>query len=148
MILVSGLAISGCATVKDSLVTGLISGAAIGAGAGAAYNKGDRGKSSAIGALTGATIGGIIGYVTHNKLQERDDKVRRETLFNLDRNNISTPSSYVTDGKHGLTLPIVEGDFIEEHVTEDGKTLIEGHRTWVIKRDSKWAPKSNKSSEK
>ena len=140
---------TGCATMKDSLLVGFTSGAAIGAAGGLAVDRRDRTKSAAIGALTGGIIGTAIAHFTHKGLERRDATTRRETLFNLDKNEVSTPAHGAAPGAtHGLTLPLVDSEIIEEHVSPDGRRLIEKHRVWTIRQDSQWTRKPRASRER
>ena len=127
--------------MKDSLITGFTTGAAVGAAGGVAVNKKDRGKSAAIGAITGGVLGLIISNYTHSHLKKRDAKIRRSTLFNLDKYDVAAPKNHHIKGEHGITMPVIDSDYIEEHTSSDGKKLIEGHRVWIIKEDSQWTPK-------
>src|ERR1700730_16777943 len=105
MVLVVGLA-SGCATMKESIITGVATGAVSGLLLGPAI---DRGAPDAKlgGALIGAAVGGIAGYFIHKGLDDRDAKTRKETLFNLDKFNVSRPNSGA-DYDYGLAAPSVE----------------------------------------
>ena len=133
----------GCATVKDSLLTGLVSGAAIGAAGGSTMKSKNRNKSIAVGALVGAALGTLIGHSVHKDLKKRDAQVRRDTLFNLDKFDVSQPNGRRFQGERGLTLPIVDSEYIDEHVTEDGTKLIEGHKVWKIQEGVQWIPKAD-----
>lgn len=127
--------------MKDSLVTGIGAGAVVGAaGSSATYKGQKKGKAAISGALIGAAIGGLTSYFIHDGLKKRDAKTRRETIFNLDKHNVSAPRGYQMQGNHGITMPVVEGEVIEEHVSPDGKRLIESHRIWHIKEDAQWVP--------
>lgn len=134
--------LTGCSSMKHSIISGAASGAALGAGAGAIASKKDRGKKAAISALVGAAIGAVSGHFIHKGLEERDDDTRRKTLFDLDKYNVSIPKQFENHGKHGLTNPKVESEWIETQVK--GKKLIEGHRTWVITEDAQWIPSDEK----
>lgn len=129
-----------CSTMRNSLLTGAGAGAALGAAGGAVTSSKDKGKAAATGALFGAVIGGISSYFIHKGVKKREDKVRRETLFNLGRNNVSMPSGYSPHGGygHGVSMPMVESEWIETEVK--GKKLIEGHRIWMITEDAQWVP--------
>ena len=97
--------------------------------------------------MIGGAIGGVASYFLHNILEQRDDRTRRDTLFNLEKFNVSAPSKYQaapnsTNGP-GLTVPRVDAQWVETQV--QGKKLIEGHRVWVITEDAQWMPNSQRT---
>ncbi|OQW48805.1 MAG: hypothetical protein A4S09_13485 [Proteobacteria bacterium SG_bin7] len=75
--------LGGCATLKDSLILGAGSGAAMGGIAGA-QSAGDHSENTIKGAVIGGVVGGIASYLIHGSLEKRDADVRRETLMNLE----------------------------------------------------------------
>jgi len=129
----------GCSTMRNSISVGIGSGAFAGAVSGAAFTDGNKGKAAFQGALIGGAIGGIASYFIHGSLQKRDENIRRETLFNLDKFNVSASTSFSTAGNGpGITVPKVEAQWIDTQV--QGKKLVEGHRVWVITEDPQWVP--------
>ncbi len=74
---------SGCSTLKDSLIIGAGSGAALG-GVAEAQSDGDRSENAIKGAVIGGVVGGLASYLIHGSLEKRDANVRRETLMNLE----------------------------------------------------------------
>lgn len=130
---------TGCASMKDSVWTGVGAGAAIGAGAGTASNHRDRGKGAAVGALVGAAVGALSGHFIHKGLETRDDDTRKETLFNIDKFGVSgAQGGFSSTGDHGLTMPKIDSEWVP--TTVQGKKLIEGHRVWLISEDPQWVP--------
>lgn len=77
------LTLNGCATLRDSLILGTGSGAVIGGVIGS-QARGDKSENAIKGAVIGGAVLGLASYVIHNSLEKRDERVRRETLFNLD----------------------------------------------------------------
>ncbi|MCB9092884.1 MAG: hypothetical protein H6621_00120 [Halobacteriovoraceae bacterium] len=130
--------VTGCATMRDSVLTGMGTGAALGAANGAALSSDNRNKGALTGALVGVAVGGIASYFIHNGLEKRDARIRRDTLFNLEKFNVSGPQGMSIDGGHGLTMPVVESQWVDTQV--QGKKLVEGHRVWVISEEPQWVP--------
>lgn len=77
------ITIAGCASLKESLILGASSGAAVGGIAGA-QAPGDQSENTIKGAVLGGVIGGLFSYILHGSLEKRDANVRRETLMNLE----------------------------------------------------------------
>ena len=92
----------GCSTLRESLILGSVSGAAIGGVVGN-QAEGDHGENALKGAVIGGVVGGLASYLIHGSLESRDARVRRETLFNLEkydvlgRENVSLPRSTQKD---------------------------------------------------
>ena len=124
--------------MSDSLILGIGTGA--GVGSAIAHNRHD---DSGGGAAIGALVGGVSAYLIHKGIEQREEKIRRETLLNLEKFDVSTPSksgtvSIPAGGGHYLTKPVVDMDWIETQV--QGDKLIEGHRVWRIIEKPKWIP--------
>lgn len=133
----------GCSTMRESLIVGAGTGAATGAIGASSLADHNKGQAAIQGALIGGAIGGIASYFLHKGMDKRDDRVRRETLFNLEKFNVSTPSGYQNSSGPGLTVPKVEAQWIDTQV--QGKKLIEGHRVWVITEEPQWVPNPPKA---
>lgn len=126
---------NGCSTLKQSLLLGIGSGAAIGAVSGGVMSA-QYGRQYALqGTLIGAAVGGIAGFLIHKGLETRDDSTRRDTLFNLDKFNVQAPVGKLP-APPGISRPVVESEWIDTQV--QGKKLIEGHRVWVISEEPQW----------
>jgi len=95
LILVSSFILSGCSSVQRSLAVGIGSGLALGAANGAVMQSKHSGHMAIQGALIGGVIGGVVSYFVHGQLEKRDDKIRHETLFNLEKFNVLTPSQEI-----------------------------------------------------
>lgn len=133
--------LTSCASMSDSLILGIGSGAAAGAIV-SHQGQGDQGTGTAIGAV----VGGLSAYLIHKGVEKREEKIRRETLLNLDKFDVSTPPksgtvSIPTGGGHFLTKPVVDMEWIETQV--QGDKLVEGHRVWKIIEKPKWIPTSD-----
>jgi hypothetical protein len=103
-------------------------------------------KSTIVGALVGAAVSGLAGYLFHRSVEKREDKIRRDTLFNLDRFDVSTPQGFGFSTAHGVTAPKIESEWIPTRV--QGKKLIEGHKVWLITDETKWVPNVGKPRNK
>lgn len=89
LICTSTLICSGCATMSDSIILGIGTGAATGAALGTQL-RGESDKTGA-GAAIGAVLGGLGAYFIHKGLSNRDERTRRETLLNLEKYEVSLP---------------------------------------------------------
>ena len=135
------LILCSCATMSDSLILGIGSGAAAGSAI-ANQNNGDKGAGAAVGAV----IGGFSAYLIHKGIERREEKIRRDTLLNLEKFDVSTPPksgmvSIPTGGGHFLTKPVVDMEWVETQV--QGDKLVEGHRVWRIIEKPKWIPSAD-----
>jgi hypothetical protein len=139
------LSLVGCSTMRESLVVGAGSGAAAGAIGASAMAEQNKGGAALQGALIGGAIGGIASYFLHKGFEKRDDRVRRETLFNLEKFNVSTPTGFQSSPATGpgLTIPKVEAQWVDTQV--QGKKFVEGHRVWIITEDPQWVPNPSKA---
>ncbi|MFT6631905.1 MAG: hypothetical protein ACJAS4_001866 [Bacteriovoracaceae bacterium] len=145
LVMVIAIMTTGCSTMRESLTLGISTGAATGAVAGASLNK-NNGKGALQGALVGGAISGIASYFIHKGLKKRDQKTRRETLFNLDKFGVDYPKNYSTGNGPGLSMPVVESEWVDTQVK--GKKLVEGHRVWIISEEPQWIPNSELKKEK
>lgn len=96
--------LSCCSTLRDSLILGAGSGAALGGLAGGQV-PGAHDENTIKGAVIGGVVGGLASYVIHGSLESRDAKVRRDTLLNLEkydvlgRDALMEPAKNKTRGK-------------------------------------------------
>lgn len=137
-IIIGGAFLSGCASMKESITTGVSFGAATGAIVGSESNKSNRSQGALSGALIGAAIGGISSYIIHGSLEKRDANTTRQTLLNLDKYSVSTPpkSGGVQDFR--LSAPDVDKECFDWEVK--GNQLVQQHCVWTIKGNSFWMP--------
>jgi hypothetical protein len=87
----------------------------------------------------------------HGSLDKRDDRTRRDTLFNLEGHGIRNSSGSkadLSDVGGLITIPEVEEDWVETHT--EGNKMVEGHRTWRITNGARWdlSRKPEKKSKK
>lgn len=134
----------GCTTMKESLLLGAVSGAATGA---AINNSVDRANPNAAtnGALAGAVVGLAASYFIHDGLEKRDSRVRRETLLNLDKFNVSRPTVQEVEDDFYITAPRVETQCFDSDVR--GNKLIEAHCESVIVDRPEWVKRAKKGNQ-
>lgn len=80
--------LSGCATLKDSLILGASTGLVVGGIAGGQLPGNDHEENVLKGAVIGSIIGGLASYAIHGSLESRDSRVRKETLLNLEKYDV------------------------------------------------------------
>lgn len=114
ILLLGSLIFTGCSSITKSSFTGAGTGMAVGAASGHTFAGKDKGKAALYGALTMGLIGGITGIFTHKQLEKRDERVRKETLFNLDKFDVSSPynhgSGNYTNGDNSKQILIFTDD--------------------------------------
>ncbi len=76
--------LSGCSTLRESLILGAGTGVVAGGIAGN-QTKGDKSENVIAGAVIGGVALGLVSYAIHGSLEKRDARVRRETLMNLEQ---------------------------------------------------------------
>ena len=129
---------SSCSSTRKSIALGLATGAGTGAAIGAMSSP--HGKGAMTGLAIGALVGGITSYFIDKGLKYRDQTVRRDTLFNLEKHGVfgseisSRPKSSTP---YGVTPAVVDEQYVETHV-QDGTKLIEGHKIWTIQENAHW----------
>lgn len=132
----------GCASMKQSLVTGAATGAVTGLVLGPVV---DRSGSDARlgGALIGAAVGGIAAYFINSGMEDRDARIRKETLFNLDKFNVSRPTSGM-ESEYGIAAPNIETECFDTEVR--GNKLIQAHCESRIIGGPEWVKGRKKKS--
>lgn len=119
--------VTGCASMKESLITGVSIGAVGGAALGNSQGTGrDREKSTRNGAMIGALLGAGISYLAHQDKKEKLQKIQQSNLDN--KNDIPF-----------LTQPKVKRIWVEDKV--NGKRYVKGHWEYVIEEQSSWSQK-------
>ena len=134
--------IVGCATMKESLMLGVGTGAVTGAAAGLVVGK-EKSQAALTGAAIGALVGGVASYFIHDGIESRDAKVRRETLFNLEKFSVLRPASLEkAEDDYIVDQSKVETQCFDTEV--HGSKLIEAHCESAIVGSPEWAKKKSK----
>ncbi len=128
------LGLINCSSIEKTTVLGLTVGASTGAIMEQGLNVNADQKSTIRRSVVGGLVGAGLGYLLHRIMNTREDRVRKETLFNLEAHGIDQGFKPVTESKYGsfVTSPDVKEDYIETHTTDDGRVLIQGHKRWVL----------------
>ena len=87
------LLLSSCASVRRSMTAGAVGGATFGVLTGAALSQKGQKNQAITGSLIGGILGAWVGYLVHKKLKKRDERTRKELLFNL--RNFDTASGFI-----------------------------------------------------
>jgi hypothetical protein len=140
--LVCTLMLTNCATMRDSILTGMGVGALGGAGVGNSIGGSDP-SGLWKGAVIGTVVGGLTGYLIHNGLEKRDADTRRETLFNLEKYDVTRPIGGGSSGAPNITIapPNVETECYETQVK--GNKLIQSHCESSIVGTPEWVLPKN-----
>ena len=125
------VALSGCATMKDSILFGAGVGAAAGTGIGSAVEPSV--GSALIGTAVGGIIGGALGYLGHKdkeskKLRKHDNPMSRASVKPLLKNELPsllTPEASCTEVEEKVEGSIYFGPQI--------RCTIEKQAVWSVK---------------
>jgi hypothetical protein len=124
LIIASIILLQGCATAKDSVLLGASLGA-VTAGGLANHASAHDHKITAMGALTGAGFGALIGYLGH-KDKTRSERQKRPTS-DQEVKGTNLPR---------LTEPRYRSIWIPDKI--EGDRYIEGHRVYIIEEGAQW----------
>lgn len=129
--------------MKQSLVTGMATGVVTGLVLGPVVDP--SGSDAKLGgALIGAAVGGIAAYFIHDGIEARDARIRKETLFNLDKFNVSRPSNSGMESEYGIMAPNIETECFDTEVR--GNKLIQAHCESRIIGSPEWVKGRKKKS--
>lgn len=110
--------LSGCATMKDSMLVGGAVGATAGGFVGNQASNHDA-KGTAIGALIGAATGTLFGYLGHKDQKRREEE--RQAQLNAIQGKPKYPS---------VSTPQVRAVWVPDKIEND--QFISGHYIYVI----------------
>jgi hypothetical protein len=148
--------VQGCGTFpsqRDHVILGVGAGGAAGAAAGATLSPNDdsRGINALVFGLSGALIGGLIGFFTSSTPETPKGSQTLEEKEKLSANNtkeyVVSPSSELPEFLKKRMSPAVVEEFIEtDQVGEDG-SLHAPHKVYRIKHAAELIAKPNSSNQ-
>lgn len=116
------VALTGCSTLRKSVLAGAGGGAVTGGVIGGMTSHGDA-NGVALGVVSGALLGSLIGYVSHKK---------SETSTSL------TQSTQVEEKQKvpSFIAPKVKTLWIPDKI--DGNKYIRGHEVYILDQPASW----------
>lgn len=123
---------SGCATQNKSVGLGGAIGAGTGAMLGGIAESGKDGEYRTRNVIVGATLGGMAGMITGSVLHKEMDEQKREAYLK-GRASSPAPQAGVMPS---ISQAKVRTEWIESRVS--GNRFIEGHFEYVIEEPSRW----------
>lgn len=131
-LLILAAILSGCATQNKSVGFGGAVGAGTGALIGGIADPGKNGEMRTRNVLIGATLGGMTGMVAGSLIHKESEKSKKEAF--LAGQKTSAPQA--PGSMPSLSTPRVETHWIEGRV--QGNRYIEGHFEYVITEPARW----------
>lgn len=129
------LLITGCATQNRSVGLGGALGAGTGALVGGIADPGKNGELRTRNVLVGAALGGMTGMVAGSLIHNEQEKAKKEAFLNGQKSAVpATPGMMPA-----LSQPKLETRWIEGRV--QGNRYIEGHFEHVIVEPARWETK-------
>jgi hypothetical protein len=125
----------GCATSSNSILLGVGIGAGVGGGMGVGMGSSDHNevRIGVAGAVVGAAIGGLSGYLYH---KEQEERKRAQAQLSPGNDGQGTPS---------MTMPRVRRVWVPDKI--EGNQLIRGHFVYEIESSSTWRMDDEKRSQ-
>lgn len=121
-ILTLPLILNACSTAPKSILMVAVAGGAAGAGLGQAQSQNSEG--TAIGALVGAGIGSLIGYLSYNDKQKKDA-------------SLSAKKESAEEVMPFVTRPKVRSYVVPD--TIEGNKYIKSHRVFILEDPGSWS---------
>ena len=60
--------------------------------------RGNKTENAIAGAVLGGVVGGLASYLIHGSLESRDERVRKETLLNLEKYDVLGRDGVISSG--------------------------------------------------
>lgn len=127
------LAMMGCATQNKSAGLGGAIGAGTGALLGGIADPGKKGEYRTRNVMVGAALGGMAGLIAGSVIHEETEKQKKEAFL---QGRASAPRSASQGAMPSLKSPRVESHWIEGKI--QGNRYIEGHFEYVIVEPARW----------
>ncbi|MDZ4661259.1 MAG: hypothetical protein SGJ18_06520 [Pseudomonadota bacterium] len=122
----------GCATANKSAGFGGAIGAGTGALLGGIADPGKNGEYRTRNVFVGATLGGMAGLITGSVIHKEMDEQKKEAFL---KGRASSPPQQA-GVMPSLTQAKVRTEWIESRVS--GNRFVEGHFEYVIEEPSRW----------
>jgi len=132
LLLISTLIIVGCETPNKSVGVGGAVGAGTGALIGGIADPGKNGEMRTRNVLIGATLGGMTGLVAGSLIHKQSEKDKKAAFLAGQK---SAPAA-ASGSMPALSTPRVETNWVEGRV--QGNRYIEGHFEYVIVEPARW----------
>lgn len=129
------LTLSGCATSSKSIGLGGAIGAGTGAILGGIVDPGKNGEYRTRNVIVGGALGGMAGMIAGSVIHENVESQKREA-FQKGQSSAQAPKS---GAMPSLTSPKVESHWIEGRAV--GNRYIDGHYEYIITDPVRWEEK-------
>jgi len=131
-VIVMSLIVSGCATSTRSIGLGGAIGAGTGAVLGGIVDPGKNGEYRTRNVIVGGAIGGMAGMMAGSVIHENTENKKREAFL---KGQASVPQSKQGSAP-ALKTPKVETRWMESKIV--GNRFIDGHFEYVIIEPTRW----------
>ena len=129
-LLLTFIVATSCATSRKNLVTGAVLGGASGALSGALIAQRRKGEAALTMGLIFAFVGATGGFFADRAIKKESERVRRQTLFNIEQYGMGT-------GDPAVLSPAKVQEYDVEAKVE-GEKLIGPHKVWMIRKGANW----------
>jgi len=134
LVIYVSIMVSGCATQTKSIALGGAIGAGTGAALGGIVDPGKHGEYRTRNIIIGSAVGGIAGAFAGSSLFENNEKKKQEAYDNGQKN---AKAALTKQGNMPeLKNPKVEARWIEGKVV--GNRYIDGHFEYIIVEPAHW----------